>query len=334
MNKNFISDWLSYLPGIALCLLISLSANFLSEHYAGPKLLYALFIGLSFHFLISRTNIKRGVDFCAKTLLRCGVALLGARITFSQVTDLGWPTAIVVITAMVGTIAVGLFLARLFGRSSSQGLISGGSVAICGASAAMAIASVLPQTKENERFTLLVVVGVTVLSTIAMVIYPFSLALLEFNPKISGIFIGSTIHDVAQVVAAGMLLGPQAGDTATIVKLFRVILLMPIVVAIVIIFRNQSNAALPEKQQPLIPTFLIFFIVLILLSTSGLISVSITQFAGEASRWLLVIAIAAAGIKTSFEDLIKLGWQPVLMLVTETVFIAGFIFICIFANLL
>ena len=158
MNKNFISDWLSYLPGIALCLLISLSANFLSEHYAGPKLLYALFIGLSFHFLISRTNIKRGVDFCAKTLLRCGVALLGARITFSQVTDLGWPTAIVVITAMVGTIAVGLFLARLFGRSSSQGLISGGSVAICGASAAMAIASVLPQTKENERCTLLVVV--------------------------------------------------------------------------------------------------------------------------------------------------------------------------------
>ena len=63
MNKNFISDWLSYLPGIALCLLISLSANFLSEHYAGPKLLYALFICLSFHFLISRTNIKRGVDF-------------------------------------------------------------------------------------------------------------------------------------------------------------------------------------------------------------------------------------------------------------------------------
>ena len=334
MNKNFISDWLSYLPGIVLCLLISLSANFLSEHYAGPKLLYALFIGLSFHFLISRPDIKRGVDFCAKTLLRCGVALLGARITFSQVTDLGWPTAIAVITAMVGTIAVGLFLARLFGRSSSQGLISGGSVAICGASAAIAIASVLPQTKENERFTLLVVVGVTVLSTIAMVIYPFSLELLEFNPKISGIFIGSTIHDVAQVVAAGMLLGPQAGDTATIVKLFRVILLMPIVVAIVIIFRNQSNAALPEKQQPLIPTFLIFFIVLILLSTSGLISVPITQFAGEASRWLLVIAIAAAGIKTSFEDLIKLGWQPVLMLVTETVFIAGFIFICIFANLL
>ena len=334
MNKNFISDWLSYLPGIVLCLLISLSANFLSEHYAGPKLLYALFIGLSFHFLISRPDIKRGVDFCAKTLLRCGVALLGARITFSQVTDLGWPTAIAVITAMVGTIAVGLFLARLFGRSSSQGLISGGSVAICGASAAMAIASVLPQTKENERFTLLVVVGVTVLSTIAMVIYPFSLELLEFNPKISGIFIGSTIHDVAQVVAAGMLLGPQAGDTATIVKIFRVILLMPIVVAIVIIFRNQSNAALPEKQQPLIPTFLIFFIVLILLSTSGLISASLTQVAGEASRWLLVIAIAAAGIKTSFEDLIKLGWQPVLMLVTETVFIAGFIFFCIFANLL
>lgn len=84
----------------------------------------------------------------------------------------------------------------------------------------MAIASVLPQTKENERFTLLVVVGVTVLSTIAMVIYPFALDLMKLNAQVSGIFIGATIHDVAQVVAAGMLLGPEAGDTATIVKLF------------------------------------------------------------------------------------------------------------------
>ena len=317
-----------------MCLVISLVATFISEHYSGPQLLYALFIGLSFHFLMTHGQIKKGVDFCARTLLRCGVALLGARITFVQVSDLGWSTALLVLTAMACTIAIGVFLAHIFGRSSSEGLISGGSVAICGASAAMAIASVLPQTRENERFTLLVVVGVTVLSTVAMVIYPFALNLMELNEQVSGIFIGATIHDVAQVVAAGMLLGPEAGDTATIVKLFRVVLLMPIVVLIVIIFRKQKKINLTEKQQPLVPTFLVFFVVLVLLSSIGIIPTYLSKFAAETSRSLLVIAIAAAGIKTSFEDLATLGWKPIVMLVTETLFIAGFMFICIVCSIL
>jgi len=334
MVSNFLGICILYLPGIMVCLVISLAATFISEHYSGPQLLYALFIGLSFHFLMSHGQIKKGVDFCARTLLRCGVALLGARITFVQVSDLGWSTAIVVVVAMGLTIAIGLFLARFYGKSSSEGLISGGSVAICGASAAMAIASVLPQTKENERFTLLVVVGVTVLSTIAMVIYPFALDLMKLNAQVSGIFIGATIHDVAQVVAAGMLLGPEAGDTATIVKLFRVILLMPIVVLIVIVSRNQKNTNLPEKQQPLVPTFLVFFVVFVLLSSMGIIPTYASNFATETSRSLLVIAIVAAGIKTSFEDLLKLGWQPVVMLVTETLFIACFMYIFIAFNLL
>lgn len=334
MANKFTNIYLSYLPGVLVCLVISLVATFISEHYSGPQLLYALFIGLSFHFLMTHRQIKKGVDFCARTLLRCGVALLGARITFVQVSDLGWSTALLVLTAMACTIAIGLFLAHIFGRSSSEGLISGGSVAICGASAAMAIASVLPQTRENERFTLLVVVGVTVLSTVAMVIYPFALNLMELNEQVSGIFIGATIHDVAQVVAAGMLLGPEAGDTATIVKLFRVVLLMPIVVLIVIIFRKQKKINLTEKQQPLVPTFLVFFVVLVLLSSIGIIPTYLSKFAAETSRSLLVIAIAAAGIKTSFEDLATLGWKPIVMLVTETLFIAGFMFICIVCSIL
>ena len=110
--------------------------------------------------------------------------------------------------------------------------MSGGSVGFCGASEAMAISSVLPQTKENKRFTLLAVVGVTVLSTTAMVLYPFFMQLLALSPVQSGIFLGGTIHDVAQVVAAGMMIGQEAGDAATVVKLFRVVLLMPVVLLI------------------------------------------------------------------------------------------------------
>ena len=119
MANKFTNIYLSYLPGVLVCLVISLVATFISEHYSGPQLLYALFIGLSFHFLMTHGQIKKGVDFCARTLLRCGVALLGARITFVQVSDLGWSTALLVLTAMACTIAIGVFLAHIFGRSSS-----------------------------------------------------------------------------------------------------------------------------------------------------------------------------------------------------------------------
>ena len=321
----------AYLPGTMVCVVIALAATFLSEHYGGPQLLYALLIGLAFHFLMSNPQIKKGVDFCGRTVLRCGVALLGARITFDQVRQLGLTTAIVIALALACTIGFGILLARWLGRTPAEGVLTGGAVAICGASAALAISSVLPQTKDNERFTLLVVVGVTVLSTVAMVIYPFSVQLLGLVPQAAGIFLGGTIHDVAQVVAAGMILGPQAGDTATLVKLFRVMLLMPVVVVIVVAYRNHPSVKVSNQQVPLIPGFLMAFIVLVLLATVGIIEAPMAKLAGDVSRGLLVTAIAAAGIKTSFEDLVKLGWQPVVMLVGETVFIAGFVLIAILA---
>lgn len=310
------------LPGVMVCGVIALSASFLAEHYGGPQLLYALLIGLSFHFLHSHPQVKPGIDFCGRTLLRVGVALLGARITLDQVAQLGWETALVVAGALAATVALGVWLARTLGLSRDEGFLSGGAVAICGASAAMAIASVLPATRENERFTLLVVVGVTVLSTVAMVIYPFMTPLLGLTNGQAGIFLGGTIHDVAQVVAAGMMLGPQAGDTATVVKLFRVMLLMPVVLVIAWLYRAPGQATRGAGAVPLVPGFLVAFIALVLLSSSGVFNPATVAFASGASRTMLVIAIAAAGVKTSFEELLKLGWRPVWMLVGETVFIA------------
>ena len=312
-----------------VCVVIALAATFLSEHYGGPQLLYALLIGLAFHFLNVSAGVKPGVDFCGRVLLRIGVALLGARITVGQVARLGIETALVIVAAVALTIGFGLLLAKWLRRPREEGLLSGGAVAICGASAALAITSVLPQTKENERFTLLAVVGVTVLSTLSMVLYPFVLKAMGLPVAQAGIFLGGTIHDVAQVVAAGMILGPEVGDTATVVKLFRVMLLMPVVLLISISYRNhpamQAADQAAEVEVPLVPRFLLAFIVLMLLASIGMVTPELSRFAGDASRWLLVTAIAAAGIKTSFEDLLKLGWQPVAMLVGETVFIAALV---------
>ena len=321
------------LPGLLVCLLIAMSTNFLSENYGGPQLLYALLLGLSLHFLYQNESVKPGIDFCAKTILRLGVAFLGIRITFADIGAIGIHTGFMVILAVAATVCLGFLLAKLLKLSPDFGLIAGGSVGICGASAALAVASVLPKSKENEQFTLLVVVGVTVLSTIAMVVYPFALQMLEIGPLLAGIFIGATIHDVAQVVAAGMIFGPEAGDVATVVELFRVALLLPVVLVISIFFGSQKTTnKLGWGSLRLIPTFLLGFVALSIVASMQILPTTVTHQIGGLSRWMLVIAIAAAGLKTNFQELAKLGWQPVLMLVVETLFIAAFGFVFIFSQ--
>jgi uncharacterized integral membrane protein (TIGR00698 family) len=245
---------------------------------------------------------------------------------------------LVLVLAVAVTIASGVLLARACRRPVSEGLLSGGAVGICGASAAMAISSVLPPTRENERFTLMAVVGVTVLSTLAMVAYPLFLYGLSVSPVQSGIFLGGTIHDVAQVVAAGMMMGQESGDAATVVKLFRVVLLLPVVMLIAFGYRKwgavHEAVDISQKKPPLVPGFLMGFMALVMLASTGWVPTEVTAMANSVSRWCLVIAIAAAGVKTSLGELAKLGWQPVLMLVVETLVIACFVLSAIlFMNL-
>ncbi len=307
-------------PGVAVCALIALASTFISEHHGGPALLYALLLGLALNFLSANGSTAAGVAFCGKTLLRLGVALLGARITWSQVAEIGAGAAAVVARALVATILFGLVVARLLGQSRDHGVLSGCAVGICGASAALAVSSILPQTRENERFTLLAVIGVTILSTITMVVYPLALKLLALPPALSGIFLGATIHDVAQVVAAGSLLGPSTADAAVVTKLFRVALLAPVILVIGLAIRRGASVASPAV--PLLPAFMVGFIALVAAGSVGLIGPTSSDLAGSASRWLLITAIGASGVKTQLGELARLGWRPLAMLLSETLFLA------------
>ena len=208
---------LQLFPGAALSCVIAMAATLVSTLHGGPQFLYALFFGVAFHYLSQDPKAKPGIEFCSRNVLRLGVGLLGARITASQIAGLGWSTAAIVIAAVVTTMLCGSLLGRRLGLTRAQGVLSGGAVAICGASAALAISSVLPRNKESERFTLMVVVTVTVLSTLAMVAYPLIAKVLHLPPELAGLFLGGTIHDVAQVVGAGYMLNHETGDYATIV---------------------------------------------------------------------------------------------------------------------
>ena len=315
-------------PGVAIALVIALSATFISSNYGGPQLLYALFFGLAFHFLASDPTCKPGIEFCSKVLLRTGVALLGARITFNQIASVGVTPLLIVVGGLVATLGFGYLLAKWLKRPITEGILSGGSVAICGASAALAISAVLPQTKENEKFTLLTVVGVTSLSTLAMIVYPLLVKLLGFDPTEAGVFIGGTIHDVAQVVGAGYLVSNHTGDVATFVKLTRVACLVPVVLGLSIMFKRKDGKSEVDAP-PLVPFFLIGFVWLVITNSLGLIPQEVNGWINNASRACLVIAIAALGVKTSFQSLASLGWRPVIMLVMETVWIAAFVAIAV-----
>jgi uncharacterized integral membrane protein (TIGR00698 family) len=308
------------MPGILTCVTLGLASSFVSEHYGGPVMLYALLFGMAFNFLSEEGRCMPGVELTARTVLRIGVALLGVRITIDQVSDLGiWPVAMV-IGAVISTIFVGWLTAKMLGLSGEHGLLSGGAVAICGASAAMALSLVLPRDEESERRTILTVVGVTTLSTVAMVAYPTLVQLLEMNHFTAGIFLGGTIHDVAQVVGAGFMISPETGDVSTLVKLMRVAMLVPVVFVFSIMFRHRTSSE-EGTNMPLLPGFLVAFALLVIVNSTGLIPAVVVNGMTDLSRWCLVSAIAALGIKTSLGKLAVVGWLPVILMVVETVYL-------------
>jgi uncharacterized integral membrane protein (TIGR00698 family) len=315
-------DWLAArLPGLLVCLTIGLATTFLSDHYGGPTILYALLLGMAFHFLSQEGRCLPGVEFAARTILRLGVALLGARITAAQVLELGVGPVLTVVAGVALTVAAGRLLARLLGLGRDLGFLTGGSVAICGASAALALSAVMPRDQHSERNLILTVVGVTTLSTVAMVTYPLLVKALDLDHAAAGVFLGGTIHDVAQVVGAGYIISPETGDTSTVVKLMRVAMLVPVVLAFSLLFRN-SQTGKQTGRPPLLPLFLVAFVALVLVNSAGLIPSSAAAAASGLSRWCLVTAIAALGIKTSLEKLAAVGWRPVALMLGETLFLA------------
>lgn len=169
------------MPGLLICIIIALATTFIADHYGGPTLLYALLFGMSLHFLSEEGPCKAGIEFASKTVLRLGVALLGVRITLEQVASLGLGPVITVVLGVVATILFGALLARVMGLDRDMGLLTGGSVAICGASAALALSAVMPRNATSERHTIMTVVGVTTLSTVAMITYPLIVRLLGLD---------------------------------------------------------------------------------------------------------------------------------------------------------
>ncbi len=311
------------MPGLLLSATIALAVRFVSDRLGGPAMLYALLFGMAFNFLTEDERFASGIYFASRNILRFGVALLGLRITTGDVTELGWQVVALVMASVIVTILLGGLIGRAFGLKGDQSVLSAGAVAICGASAALAIASVLPSHKDHERNTIMTVAGVTALSTVAMVVYPVFVTYLEYDNATAGVFLGATIHDGAQVVGAGYIISDQTGEISTLVKLIRVACLVPVVIVISLI-THRSRAESPDRR-PLLPWFLVAFVVLVIVNSLGWVSPDVNSALAPVSSWCLLTAVAALGVKTSLKALSDVGPAPISVMVLQTLLLAGLV---------
>jgi uncharacterized integral membrane protein (TIGR00698 family) len=312
-------------PGFLLCAVVAIASAFISDHRGGPTLLYALLLGMALNSVAAQGTAKPGIDFAARQVLRFGVALLGARITVDQIGGLGWYNGVVIVLGVLVTIGFGWALARALGLSRRIGVLTGGATAICGASAAIAIATVLPHDERSERELIFTIAGVTALSTVAMILYPIVVTSVGLDPNQAGIFLGGTIHDVAQVVGAGYSISPEVGDYAVLTKMMRVAMLLPVAMAISLFVRHRLQHVGGRGSDSLFPPFLVAFVAFVIVGSLGWIPQPVGAALNELSRACLVVAIAAVGLKTSLAEMRKVGARAMVLLGVEALFLAVFV---------
>ncbi len=323
--------WLrAVLPGVVLSAAVGalavIGAPWIAKVFPIPAMVIALLIGIALHPVARSARFQSGIVFCLKVLLRWAVALLGLRIALGDIAALGWATALLVIGSMLVTVVAGFLCARLFDQQAGFGALAGAGTAVCGASATLATAIVVPEYKGKEADVVFVVVAVNALSTVAMVLYPLICSSLGFDPQATGVMLGGTIHDVAQVVGAGYAVSDPVGNTAVIVKLFRVFLLFPVVILIGWWFAGASSVS--DARKIPIPVFALVFVALAILnSVVPLLPAAAPLYAQirapliELSTWGLLIAISALGLGTSLPAIAQLGWRHVATVTVTTIVI-------------
>lgn len=310
-------------PGLLLSLAVALAAVLAAPllksasggRAALPDMVIALVIGILLFPIAQKPAFQPGITYAVKTLLRYAIALLGLRIAFSDIAALGAGTALLVVAAMAITLASGLFLARRLGQSEGAGALIGAANAVCGASATLATATVVPDYKTKSADIAFTVVMANAISTVVMLAYPPLCQALGFSAQETGILLGLAIQDMAQVVGAAYAVSDPVGNTAVIVKLFRVLLLLPVVLAVGWYFVRRGEGAGAARVP--VPGFALAFIAFAALNSilpaTALAPVyaPVKSALAEASRWGMLVAIAALGLGTSLSALLSIGWRHI-----------------------
>jgi uncharacterized integral membrane protein (TIGR00698 family) len=313
-------------PGVGLGLCLAAIAYFATKGTRVPSLLVALILGMAASFVLTKPTFKAGNDILAKPLLRIGVALMGFRITLSDLQALGWQPLLVAMVAAFGTLCLGYLVGRALKLPRATAFLTATSVAICGASAALAIATVLSRrpNANTERDVVATVASITIIGTVAVIAYPALCHVLGWPMIPSAVFLGSSIHEVAQVVAAGDVYGQGATPAATTVKMIRVAMMPVVIFGLIMIlsWRDRKDGD-SEEREATVPLFLLGFVVAIVVANTGWLTPAGIKALTLMSSLCLIVSMVALGANTSVRGVMTLGPRAVGALLIQTAIIAA-----------
>lgn len=305
------------LSGLILCSLIALVAMTLAPFLPLNALMVALLLGMALSALWQvPTTWRPGVIFSMKKVLRLAIILLGLRLSVAEVQQLGWSSVGLILLCVISTFGVTLLLGRWLKLSTPGSVLMASGISICGASAILA-ADAIVEAEESE--TVYAVATITLLGTVAMLSYPLLQNLLHLSELHYGLWVGSSVHEVAQVVAAGFAQGETTGELATITKLTRVLLLVPIMFALAL-YQRQKTRHQQSLQVP-IPWFVFGFLGVMLIHP--FLPTVLTQPLGLLGQFTLTLSMAALGLETRLDKLRAAGLRPLYLGVLSSLWISG-----------
>jgi uncharacterized integral membrane protein (TIGR00698 family) len=310
-----------FVPGFAICAIASAAAAWLTENYGVPVILAGLLLGLALNFAAGDPRTHDGLDATSRHGLRLGIMLLGFQVTLMQIATMGVVPFLGLAAVMLAALVAALLAARATGQSAAVGVLAGGSTAICGASAALALYGAIGRERiEQAQFTLTLVI-LAAASAIALVTYPPLTQMLGFTDAQAGFLVGASIHDVAQAIGAGFAVSDAAGAQATVVKLTRVAMLAPLVtLAALWIARVQPvSAAGKATRVPMLPGFILIFLALVGLNSVITLPPALAAHALTLSKTLLLLAVTATAMRTRTDLLLELGWRSVMPVLAATI---------------
>lgn len=309
--------WSATLPGLLLCALVA-SAGFLLAELPFVKntlhlgaLLLVILLGMAVRTALTIPGAALpGIRLAQRPILRWAVAGLGFRLSFGELVRIGAPALVVVLVSTTAALLFGVWIARRLGVPEKMALLLGVGGAICGASAIVAADTVVRGEKKDVASSLAII---TFLGTIGIFAVPAIAALAHLTEFIAGVWAGASLHEMAQVVAAAHGVGEEAANVATVVKLARIALLAPVVLALGWwIRRAHAGAETGEAKIAPVPWFLVLFVAFAILNSFGVIPGGVLDWLRRADLWLLCVGMAGVGLQTGFADLKDAGAAPIL----------------------
>ena len=309
-------------PGLLQALLVAAAAFALQQvpglHVLSPLIIAAV-LGIAWRCVAGMSATAQvGVTFAAKALLRLAIVLLGLQISVGQIAGMGWAGFLVVGIALASTFAFTIWFGRLIGADRALVELIAAGTSVCGASAIVATNVV---TRAEDADVAYALGCITLFGTLAVVIYPVLMVVLGLTPAEYGLWAGASIHEVAQVVAAGFQGGSEAGDTATVVKLIRVLMLAPLLLVLGWLRPGADRAARASRGVG-VPGFVLGFIALVIVNSLVTLPPVVTHTAAMLTLGLLTVSLAAIGLMTSFAHVLGRGVKPLAVGAAATLFIA------------